>query len=80
MNHDTESEKEFTTLAAVTPGAIVRLHKMDVELESVDQLGRCTNRGSAAYGLELTKVEYHRRGKRREQVYLSNTPVERLAS
>jgi hypothetical protein len=42
--------------------------------------GVVTPRGSAAHGLDLTEVSYLRRGERRRQIYLSNTPVVRLAS
>ncbi|MET0862728.1 MAG: hypothetical protein ABWZ98_00190 [Nakamurella sp.] len=80
MNHHDDNETELTTLATVAPGATIRLHDMAVELDEVDQLGRCDNRGSAAYGLELTSVEYLRGGKRRKRIYLSTTPVELLAS
>jgi hypothetical protein len=82
MNHhyETETEKEIITLADVTAGANVRLHHMTVQLDEVDQLGPCDARGSAAHGLNLTEVSYLRRGQRRRQIYLSNTPVERLAS
>ncbi len=40
----------------------------------------CDTRGSASYGLDLTKVTYLRRGKRRERIYPSMTLIERLAS
>lgn len=79
-NYETEKAKKITTLADVTAGANVKLHHMAVQLDEVDQLGPCDARGSAAYGLDLTEVSYLRRGERRRQIYLSNTPVERLAS
>jgi len=56
----------------------VRLHNVAVQLDEVDQLGPCDNRGSAAYGYPLTRVSYLRRGKRREKIFLSHTPVELL--
>jgi len=82
MKHHDEKEKakRITTLADISPGANVQLHHMAVQLDEVDQLGRCDARGSAAYGLDLTEVSYLRRGERHRQIYLSNTPVERLAS
>ena len=81
MNHNDETEKKtITTLADLDAGNIVRLGDRAVQLDEVEQLGMCDNRGSAAYGLDLTKVTYLRRGKRRERIYPSMTPVERLAS
>lgn len=81
MNHNDETEKKtLTTLADLNAGNIVRLSDRSVQLDEVEQLGMCDNRGSAAYGLDLTKVTYLRRGKRRERIYPSMTPVERLAS
>ena len=81
MNHYEEREENRTaTLASIVPGDEVRLHHMAVQLDEVDQLGPCDNRGSAAYGYDLTRVSFLRRGKRRERIYLSNTPVDLLAS
>jgi hypothetical protein len=39
-----------------------------VQLDEVERLGMCDTRGSAAYGLDLTKVTYLRRGRRRERI------------
>ena len=80
MNHNKEREGNRTaTLATLEPGDAVRLHNFAVQLDEVDQLGPCDNRGSAAYGYPLTRVTYLRRGKRREKIFLSHTPVELLA-
>ncbi len=82
MNHSrkTHEHDAMTTLATLTPGAVVRLHNRTVELADVDQLGRCQVRGSAAYGLDLTEVAYLRRGRLRRRIYPSITPVERVAA
>lgn len=84
MNYNQEREENrtviLTTLASLESGDAIRLHRMPVQLDEVDQLGPCDNRGSAAYGYPLTKVSYLRRGKRRERIFLSQTPVELLAS
>jgi hypothetical protein len=73
-------EKEMTTLADLDSGVSVLMHNKAVQLDEVDQLGPCDARGSAAYGLDLTRVAFIWRGKRRSRIYLSHTPVERLAS
>lgn len=81
MNYNDETgKKTITTLADLEAGTLVLLGDRAVQLDAVDQLGTCRARGSAAYGLDLTKVTYLRRGKRRERIYPSMTPVERLAS
>ena len=81
MNYNDETgKKTIITLADLDAGSTIRLNDRAVELEDVEQLGMCDNRGSAAYGLDLTKVTYLRRGKRRERIYPSMTPIERLAS
>jgi hypothetical protein len=81
MNHnDEKGMKSIITLADVDAGSTVQFDDRVIELEDVEQLGRCDNRGSAAYGLNLTKVTYLRRGKRRERIYPSMTSIERLAS
>lgn len=81
MNHNNEREENLTTtLSSVAPGDSVRLHHMAVQLDEVDQLGPCDNRGSAAYGFGLTRVAYRRNGKRRQRIFLSHTPVELLAA
>lgn len=81
MNYNDKTGKTtITTLGDLDAGTTVLLGDRVVELEEVDQLGTCRARGSAAYGLDLTKVTYLRRGKRRERIYPSMTPIERLAS
>lgn len=81
MNHNDNTENmTITTLAHLDAGNTVRLDDQAVQLDEVEQLGMCDSRGSAAYGLNLTKVTYLRRGKRRERIYPSMTSVERLAS
>ncbi len=81
MNHNNETgKKSITTLADLDAGSTVRLGDRAVHLDEVEQLGTCDTRGSAAYGLDLTKVTYLRRGKRRERIYPSMTLIERLAS
>jgi hypothetical protein len=81
MNHNDETgKKTITTLADLDAGSTVRLDDQSVQLDEVEQLGMCDTRGSAAYGLDLTKVTYLRRGKRRERIYPSMTLIERLAS
>lgn len=81
MNYDDETgKKTITTLADLNAGSTVLLDHRTVQLDEVEQLGMCDNRGSAAYGLDLTKVTYLRRGKRRARIYPSMTLIERLAS
>ena len=70
----------FITLATASAGTTVVLDDQEVELDEVDHLGTCRARGSAAFGMDLTKVSYLRHGKHRERIYPSKTLIERLAS
>lgn len=78
-NNNDQERTPVITLAEVAAGTTVLLDDQAVELDQVDQLGICRARGSAAYGLRLTKVGYLRRGQHRERIYPSKTSVVRLA-